>query len=74
VAKVPLSAILNRGSGPSVYVVDAFGVLELRPVAVASFTEDAALLAAGVHEGENIVTVGVQKLEAGRKVRTITIQ
>jgi RND family efflux transporter MFP subunit len=73
-AKVPLSAILNRGSGPSVYVVDASGALELRPVAVASFTEDAALLAAGVHEGENIVTVGVQKLEAGLKVRTITIQ
>jgi RND family efflux transporter MFP subunit len=73
VAKVPLSAILNRGSGPSVYVVDASGALELRPVTVVSFTEHAALIADGVLAGENIVTVGVQKLEAGLKVRTVTV-
>jgi RND family efflux transporter MFP subunit len=74
VAKVPLSAILNRGSGPSVYVVDTSGALELRPVTVASFTEHAALIAAGLHEGETIVTVGVQKLEAGLRVRTVTVR
>jgi len=32
VAKLPLSAILNRGTGPSVYLVDQSGALELRPV------------------------------------------
>jgi RND family efflux transporter MFP subunit len=74
VAKVPLSAILNRGSGPSVYVVDGSGALERRPVTVASFTEDTALITDGVQAGENIVTVGVQKLEAGLKVRTVTIR
>src|SRR5689334_18451289 len=41
-AKVPLSAILNRGTGPSVYVVDPTGALAVRPVTVASFGEDAA--------------------------------
>ena len=29
VAKLPLAAILNRGTGPSVYVVDKSGALEL---------------------------------------------
>src|SRR5712675_895118 len=32
VARLPLSAILNRGTGPSVYAVDASGTLILRPV------------------------------------------
>src|ERR1700730_11784326 len=48
VAKLPLSAVLNRGAGPSVYVIDKAGALELRPVTVASFTADSALLTAGV--------------------------
>ena len=71
VARVPLSAILNRGGGPSVYAVDRSGALVLRPVTVASFTEDAALVTSGIDEGEAIVTLGVQKLEAGLKVRTV---
>ena len=39
-AKLPLAAILNRGSGPSVYVVGEAGALALRKVEVASFNED----------------------------------
>jgi multidrug efflux pump subunit AcrA (membrane-fusion protein) len=70
-AKLPLSAIINRGTGPSVYAVDASDTLVLRPVTVASFTEDAALVAAGIGDGERIVTLGVQTLEAGRKVRAM---
>jgi hypothetical protein len=38
------------------------------------FTADAALLTAGVNAGERVVTLGVQKLEAGEKVRTIDEQ
>jgi RND family efflux transporter MFP subunit len=71
VAKLPLSAILNRGTGPSVYVVDTSGTLILRPVTVASFAEDAALVTGGIADGEDVVTLGVQKLEAGLKVRTV---
>jgi RND family efflux transporter MFP subunit len=74
VAKLPLSAILNRGTGPSVYVVDATGALTLRPVTVISFAEDAALIASGIADGDKVVTLGVQKLEAGLKVRTIETQ
>ena len=71
IARLPLAAVLNRGSGPSVYVVDASGALELRDVKVAAFTEDAALVTAGVRDGESVVTLGVQKLQAGFKVRTV---
>jgi RND family efflux transporter MFP subunit len=73
VAKLPLAAILNRGNGPSVYVVDRAGGLELRPVRVASFTEDTALVTSGVNTGERVVTLGVQKLGAGQKVRTVDV-
>jgi RND family efflux transporter MFP subunit len=71
VAKLPLAAILDRGTGPSVYVVDSSGALELRPVKVAAFTEDAALVSSGVSTGDRIVKLGVQKLNAGERVRTI---
>ena len=71
VAKLPLAAILNRGSGPSVYVVDASGMLALRPVTVASFTEDAAWVTSGVDAGDRIVTLGAQKLHAGLKIRAV---
>jgi RND family efflux transporter MFP subunit len=71
VARVPLAAVLNRGTGPTVYVVDDNGALALRPVTVASFTGDAALVTGGIDNGERIVTLGVQTLEAGLRVRTI---
>ena len=71
VARVPLAAVLNRGTGPSVYVVDETGSLGLRPVTVAAFTGDAALVTAGINDGDRIVTLGVQKLEAGLRVRAI---
>ena len=70
-AKLPLAAILNRGTGPSVFVVDKSNELELRPVTVASFTADAALVISDLKEGERIVTLGVQKLEPGQKVRAV---
>jgi RND family efflux transporter MFP subunit len=71
VAKLPLSAILNRGTGPSVYLVDQSGALELRPVTVASFTENDALVSAGIADGDRVVTLGVQTLVAGTSVRAI---
>jgi RND family efflux transporter MFP subunit len=70
-AKLPLAAVINRGTGASVYVVDEVDELELRPVNVASFTEDSALITSGVKNGDRVVTLGVQKLNAGQKVHAI---
>jgi RND family efflux transporter MFP subunit len=69
--RLPLSAILNRGEGPSVFVVTDADTLALRPVRVASFNEETAFVTAGLGPGETVVTLGVQKLTAGTKVRTI---
>ncbi len=74
VARLPLSAVLNRGSGPFVYVVDESGALVQRSVTVQAFTEQAALVTSGVSDGDKVVTLGVQKLEAGLKVRTVDIR
>jgi RND family efflux transporter MFP subunit len=71
VAKVPLAAILNRGNGPTVYRVDDAGVLERRSVMVSSFNEVAALITSGLEDGDQIVTLGVQMLEAGQTVRAV---
>jgi len=74
IVRLPLSAILNRGTGPFVYAVDASGVLRQRPVTVASFSESSAAVTSGIGEGDKVVTLGVQKLEAGLKVRTVELQ
>lgn len=71
VARLPLAAVLNRGTGPWVYVVGEGGALGQRPVTVASFTSDAALVTSGVSNGDRVVTLGAQKLEPGLKVRTV---
>src|SRR5262249_44012651 len=52
IARVPLAAVLNRGTGPTVYVVDDNGALRQRPVTVASFTADDALVTGGVNDGD----------------------
>jgi RND family efflux transporter MFP subunit len=71
VAPLPLAAILNRGSGPSVFIVDRSGKLELRPVTVVAYSADQAFVRAGVEDGDQVVTLGVQKLESGSKVRLL---
>jgi RND family efflux transporter MFP subunit len=71
VARLPLAAVINRGTGPWVYIVDESGKLGQRPVTVASFTSDVALVTSGVSDGERVVTLGAQKLEPGLKVRTV---
>jgi hypothetical protein len=57
-----------------VYLVDASDKLVLRPVTVTSFTEDAAVVTSGISDGDKVVTLGVQKLEAGAKVRVVKAQ
>jgi RND family efflux transporter MFP subunit len=72
VARLPLSAILDQGAGPTVWVVDrATGALTQRPVSIASFGQTEATVAAGLSEGDIVVTLGAQKLDAGQRVRVV---
>jgi RND family efflux transporter MFP subunit len=70
VAKLPLGAVINRGTGPLVYVVED-GTLARRPVTISSVTEDAVIVTSGVNAGDQVVTLGVHKLDPGTKVRTV---
>ena len=70
VARLPLSALLDQGAGPSVYVVDrATQALALRPVEVARYGASEIVLSGGVAEGDRVVTLGVNRLAANERVR-----
>jgi RND family efflux transporter MFP subunit len=72
VARLPLSALFNQGSGPSVFVVNAdSGDLTLRPVTVLAYESRDVLITAGLNEGEAVVTLGVQKLDVTQRVRVV---
>jgi multidrug efflux system membrane fusion protein len=71
-AEVPLSAIFQQGTRPAVWVVDkTSGAVELRPVTIARWRDETALIASGVKDGEIIASAGVHKLEPGQKVKPI---
>jgi RND family efflux transporter MFP subunit len=73
VASVPISSLFDEGEGPSLWIVDpASNSVSLKPVTIAAFEGDRALIATGIGGGETIVTAGVHKLEPGQKVRPVT--
>jgi len=68
VARLPLSALFDQGEGPSLYVADAkTGAITLKRVAVKSYESTDVLISGGVEEGENVVALGVQKLDSAQK-------
>jgi len=71
IARLPLSAVTQKDQGAAVWVVSN-DRLELRPVAVAAYAGDLAIVADGLKEGERVVTAGVHKLDLGQKVRVWT--
>ena len=64
---VPLTAVVDRGDGPAVWVV-ADDKAQRRPVEIRRYREDGAVLAGGVQAGEQVVTVGAHKLVADQPV------
>ncbi len=72
VARLPLSALFNRGEGPGMFVVGKDGGLALKPVTVKAYESTDVLVTSGLDEGDNVVTLGVQKLDTAQKVRVVT--
>lgn len=67
--RVPLSALLNEGGGPEVYVLTgAENQLERRKVVLIGYDARDALIASGLKEGDRVVTLGVHTLRTGEKV------
>jgi hypothetical protein len=54
-----------------VWIVAADRSLSLRPVRIAAYRDDGAVIAEGLAAGERIVSAGVHKLAAGEKVRIV---
>ncbi|MDQ8730831.1 efflux RND transporter periplasmic adaptor subunit [Bradyrhizobium sp. LHD-71] len=73
VTRVPLSAIYNQGTGPAVFVADEkTGRIELKPVEVKAYEARDAVITGGVKDGENVVALGVHKLDTAQKVRVVS--
>jgi len=72
VARLPLSALFSEGGDPSLYIVDANGDVELKPVTVKSYETDQVVISGGVEQGAKVVTLGVQKLDPAQKVRIVS--
>ncbi len=68
---VPLTAIFQHAGQPALWVVSAEQTVTLRPVAIAHYREDTAVLDSGVQAGERIVVAGVHKLSSGEHVKVI---
>ena len=68
---VPLTAIFQQGDQSAVWIVAQDRSVSLRPVTVASYRDDGALVSAGITAGERIISAGVHKLVAGEKIRII---
>ncbi len=55
VARLPLSAVFDRGAGPKVFVVEpSTNALGRAAVTIAGYTSDAALVSSGVANGDKV--------------------
>ncbi len=65
---VPLTAIVDSGTGPEVWVVQD-GKAVPRAVAVQGFREDGGIVAGGLQAGEMVILSGQRRLSAGQAVQ-----
>lgn len=72
-ARLPLRAIFDQGKGPSVWTVDRDGKLVRRPVKVARYEAQNALVSEGLADGERVVKLGVQKLDPNLPVKVVDV-
>jgi multidrug efflux pump subunit AcrA (membrane-fusion protein) len=63
---VPSSALIGRGSGSAVYVIEGDRV-RLRQVSLTASGEDRVAIRSGVREGERVVIRGAERLRDGQE-------
>jgi multidrug efflux pump subunit AcrA (membrane-fusion protein) len=71
VIQLPLTAVVDQGTGPFVWTVNADGKLAAKPITVAAYEAKDVLVSAGLTEGDRVVLIGAQKLDAGVLVRAV---
>jgi RND family efflux transporter MFP subunit len=67
---LPLSALFEKNGSSAVWVLDQqSSSLSLRPITVARYEANTAIVSSGLIKGDIVVTAGVNRLTAGQKVR-----
>jgi RND family efflux transporter MFP subunit len=74
IAAVPLQALNHEGDKTTVFVVNANGEIEDRPVSLGIQTASDAEVVAGLREGEQVVVSDRGGLTPGQKVRPQVVQ
>lgn len=70
VVALPLSVLFEKDGSPAVWVLDQqSSSLTLRPITVARYEANTAVVASGLVKGDIVVTAGVNTLRIGQKVR-----
>ncbi len=70
-ARLPLTTVFNHTRGPSVWVVNKAGKLTARNVIITRYEGQNVLITGGLSDGENVVTLGVEKLDEGLVARPV---
>lgn len=68
---IPVSAIYQQGKQTAVWIVAADRRVSLRPVAIASYRDEGAVISSGLSAGERIVSAGVHRLSQGEIIHII---
>jgi membrane fusion protein, multidrug efflux system len=66
---VPQRAVLEGPKGKFVYVVNAEGKAEIRPVEIGEWSGDAWIIQSGLARGDKVIVDGVMKIGPGAPVR-----
>jgi RND family efflux transporter MFP subunit len=74
VPAVPLQALNHEGDKTTVYVVDASGKIEDRPVTLGLQTANSAEIISGLREGEQVIVSDRSGLKAGESVHPQSVQ
>jgi multidrug efflux pump subunit AcrA (membrane-fusion protein) len=70
-ARIPLSALHDRGRGPMVWRLADQGGIEAAPVTVLGLSESMATIRTNLPEGTRIVAMGAQLLAPDSRVRPV---
>lgn len=73
VFRLPSSALFQKGNDAAVWVVDPkSSKVNLKPVKIASFSDEAVMVSGGINNGDVIVRAGVNKLFTDQTVRVVS--
>jgi RND family efflux transporter MFP subunit len=69
---IPLGSLIDRGDGAAVWIVDPHtSALQKRPVSIAQLGAETAWISQGLRQGDVVISLGAQLLNAGQVVRAM---